>query len=1058
MHVISFLAAFLASAAMASEVSSNDVARAATAFVSEDSIGSLVLKGCSVANVSQRGHLWIVALSPSGHIVMSGSDLADPIVAFSKNDFTEPEPESPAFAVLEGVDSSMAALEAQGDGTRHERWTKLLGGGAPKKGLLRADNPSNDAVVVAPFMHEHFDQCQPYNDYAPVHEPDENYFEDEYESDRGRCPCGCVATAAAQMVHYFRWPVRIDRIDSFNHSFTNANNVGTAFPLRLDGHVPIDWDTFYDDYIYYYWKGYTPCYDLRGKVAEMVRYPIARLILWCDVMANMCFNPNGSSANYDTITRNVSDWYTSGHWVKVGNNADYSQVVVDLRAGIPLQVSLDGHQVVAHGWADDGTSKYIYLNYGWGGGDYGNDGYYNMNNSSIDDQMQEIFVGHYPRAKPQIDPLPKVCETNVTVNWHFPDFYTNKLSGFTVAASKAATTTSTFFDDFSASEGSSSSSDIYVQTSGNASSLYSDYAGIGSYTYPKAFTLTSASELTFKVSSYAAISSTLEVQARFNGESWQTISTPDLDEGFGSASWNEQRVYLGGHGGEAAQFRIVRSWDGGYYVDSNKNRVDYGYVLIDDFRVTEVLAPLSPETQNVGKTARSYSFNGLDAGATYSFAVTPIMSGALVAAEASDPVTTSIAGEHRTPIPGTQTYSSQNLVFSTNDTSGVWSYSGTGRSNTSIRDLLANSITVNIAGMLTSTSTLSFSWMANCYYKNGAYDTFSAVFKCNDGTDYNLWSKQNTANKTSAQSVSVSLASYAGKSGKIVISYSHSGSQYTRDSYGGTLSNARVTNVQVPSVPAVGWKEETKTALGMPEIRSVSSVSEGFYGECGTNTSAFTVICSSSVESLEARPSHLSLVRDEDVTVTKTGSGTFNVSITPSGVNEGNLRSRMILTLVGTDANGTKCYKDLSLRFSEVAQVISDVVVSASASGGESYSVMVPYSWIEGYGLAPEGSSAAAHEAAVSATADADSDGLPNWAEFICGTDPSDPDDKLTVFIDMEDGKPVVTYSPDDGRIASGFKAVIKGTSDLALSTWEVVTETRTSTCRFFRVEIVPEN
>jgi hypothetical protein len=60
----------------------------------------------------------------------------------------------------------------------------------------------------------------------------------------------------------------------------------------------------------------------------------------------------------------------------------------------------------------------------------------------------------------------------------------------------------------------------------------------------------------------------------------------------------------------------------------------------------------------------------------------------------------------------------------------------------------------------------------------------------------------------------------------------------------------------------------------------------------------------------------------------------------------------------------------------------------------------------------------------------------------------------------MEDGQPVVTYSPDDSRIISGFKAVIKGATDLsaALSTWEVVTETRTSTCRFFRVEIVPED
>ena len=96
----------------------------------------------------------------------------------------------------------------------------------------------------------------------------------------------------------------------------------------------------------------------------------------------------------------------------------------------------------------------------------------------------------------------------------------------------------------------------------------------------------------------------------------------------------------------------------------------------------------------------------------------------------------------------------------------------------------------------------------------------------------------------------------------------------------------------------------------------------------------------------------------------------------------------------------------------------------------------------------------------MAANADADSDGLPNWAEYVFGTSPTDPAEKLVAFITMVNGEPVVTYSPGDSQIADGFKAVIKGTTELsaALSTWEVVTETRTSTCRFFRVEIVPEN
>lgn len=1051
---MSFFAAFLANAAMASEVSGDDVARAAAAFVSEDSIGSVVLRGCSVANVSQRSHLWIVALSPSGHVVMSGSDLADPIVGFSKNDFVEPDPESPAFAVLEGANASVATAETQGTGARHARWTKLLGG-MKKSGLLRADNPSSGAVVVEPFLAEHYNQWQPYNDYAPVHEPNENNFASNYKPYRGRCPCGCVATASAQIFHHFKWPARIDNTISYGHVFQDDTGQEKSFPIRFDGHEPINWNAISNEYAYLYWKGSNPCYDLRGGVDETVRYPIARLILWCDVLAHMYFESSGSSSSYDTIASNVLDWYTQGHWVEVGANADYSQVVSDLQAGVPLQVSLEGHQVVAHGWAQDGTSKYIYLNYGWGGS---SDGYYNLDNSTIALPIQEIFVGHYPRAKPQIDPLPTVSGTSLSLNWHFPDFYTNNLSGFTVSISRTATTPSIFLDDFSASEGSSTSDDMYIQTSGSDSWLYSDYAAIGTYSFSKSVTLTSASVLTFKVASYAAISSTLEVQARYNGGSWQTISTPDLDKDFGDAHWSVQRVYLGDHGGETAQFRIVRDWGGRFYIDEEHNRVDYGYVQIDDFKVTEANASLSLENRNIDKTARSCMLTGFDAGFTYAFSVVPIMSGAIAPAESSDPVSTIIEGERRAPLPGEQTYTPATLSFSTSDTSGTWSYSGSVVDDTTILDKSSCSISAAISGTLTASSSLSFGWSANNYYGNGS-DSLSVVFTAIDGTSTTVWETTNAAN-SNRKNVNVSLAELAGLSGKVTISCNHSGSWYIGVQYGGRLYAPQITNVLVPSVPAVAWKTETLAALGTPEILSVSAVSEGFYGECGTNTTTFSVVCSETVEALDARPSHLSLVRDEDVSVSEMGNGKFKVCVTPSGINETNFRSRMILTLVGTDSNGTKCYKDLSLRFSQVEPKPTEVHVAATTSSGVAFSVDIPYSWLEDNGLVASGSDAAAYEAALASTADADSDGLPNWAEYVCGTSPTDPTEKLVAFITMVNGEPVVTYSPGDSQIAAGFKAVIKGTTDLsaALSAWEVVTETRTSTCRFFRVEIVPEN
>ena len=1038
--------AWMASAAWVSE---QDALKAAEAFVKRDAVGRVVLSGCDVASILQRGNIWVVALSPSGHILLSRTDLADPIVGFSKNDFSEPDPDSPAYTYLAGIDASLAALESNG-GTRHDRWDRLLTGGTGKRLLRSADIENPDTIVIPPFLESHYNQCQPYNDYSPVYESSTN----SLGSYRGRCPCGCVATAAAQGFRHFRWPARMDRVDSFNHNFTDANEIATSFPLRFDGHVPMDWAALEDSYDseaggewvpnpdkqgWLIWKAYT---DLRGTVPEAMRHPIARLIMFADVLAHMSFGANASSANYGTVASNASDWYTPGTWV----SADDSRVRSDIANGVPVQVTIPGHAVVGHGWATDGANdKYIYLNYGWGGS---NDGYYNVGDSTI---IEKVYVGHYPRAKPQIDPLPRVCGTSLALNWHFPDFYTNKLSGFTVSISRAATTPSTFLDDFSASSGSSSSPDIYVGTDTDygydGSLLYTKATTAGVYTFPGSYMLTSASVMTFDLLSFSALGAVYEVQASFDGGDWETISTPLLKSDWGSSDWATERVYLGGHGGESVRFRVRNSRNSGSYYST-------GRILLDDFTVTNVLAPVEPEIQNVDKTARSLALNGLAAGATYSFSVTPTISDALVDGESSESVSTSIAGTRNTPIPGEQTYTPTMLSFSASDASGTWSYSGTAVDDTTVLDKSRCAISVAIFGTLTTSTSLSFGWSANNYYGNGS-DTLTAVFTAIDGTATTVWETTNAANRD-RQNVNVSLGELAGLSGKLTISCNHSGSYYVGDQYGGRLYAPQITNVLVPSVPAVAWDTETLTALGTPQILSVSSTAEGFYRECGLGTTTFDVTCSGSVTSLKAWPSHLALVGNDDVSVTPRGNGRFTVTMTPSGITEYNERSRMILTLAATDANGTTAYKDLSLRFAPIDAVASAVKVDATTSSGCAFSVDVPYEWIETSGLVSPGSAASAYEAALASTADADGDGIPNWAEYVCGTCPTNSSSKLTATIRMEDGAPVVGYDPSDG-IVSGFKAVIKGTNDLSedFSSWQVMTGT--TSLHFFRVEIIPE-
>lgn len=1031
-----------------------------------DAVGRVVLSGCDVAAISQRGNIWVVALSPSGQVLLSRSDLADPIVGFSKNDFSEPDPDSPAYAYLAGIDASLAALESNG-GTRHDRWNRLLAGGTGKR-LLAADVESPDTIVIPPFLESHYNQWQPYNDYAPVYEASTN----NLGSYRGRCPCGCVATAAAQGLRHFRWPARMDRVDSFNHNFTGTNGVATTFPLRFDGHLPMDWAALEDDYINYtrvcvtnyYSGGYSwwweTNYDLRGTVPEATRHPIARLVMFADVLAHMSFKSGGSSANYGTVAENASEWYVKGRWVDMLQGA--TQIRNDISAGVPCQVSIGaynennvrykGHAVVAHGWAESGSIQYLYINFGWGGS---NDGYYNLADDIQDYQEKEVYVGHYPRAKPQIDPLPKVCGTSLTLNWHFPDFYTNNLSGFTVVASKTATTTSTSIDDFSSSTGvSSSSEDIYVATDSagyDGSLLFTKPTAAGTYTFPDSYTLTSASVLTFKLYSFAALGAVYQIEARFNGGAWTTLYTPALKTDWGASGWSTERMYLGSHGGQTVQFRISNSHSGSWYPQ------DESRILLDDFAVTDVLAPVAPEIQNLGKTARSLTLTGLDAGATYSFVVTPNLSGALVDGESSEPAMTSIAGTRNTPIPGEQTYAQTTLSFSASDTSGTWSYShdsyGSVVDDSSVKGILNCSITARLAGEITAASTLSFQW-STAHYPENSVNTWSAVFIDGSGNETSLGG-DSASSDVSMQNVNLSLSGFAGQSGSIRIFYSHdSGGAWTSSS--GILHAPSISNVLVPSVPAVAWNTETLTALGTPQILSVTSASEGFYRECGLGATTFDVTCSESVTSLAAWPSHLALVGDDDVSVTPKGNGRFTVTVTPSGITEENARSRMILTLAATDANGTATYKDLSLRFAPIDAVVGAVTVNATTSSGNAFSLDIPYEWVEGNGLVPPGSAASAYEAALAATADADGDGIPNWAEYVCGTCPTNSGSKLTATIRIENGTPIVGYEPSDG-IINGFKAVIKGTNNLSedFANWQVTTGT--TSLHFYRVEIIPE-
>lgn len=140
-----------------------------------------------------------------------------------------------------------------------------------------------------------------------------------------------------------------------------------------------------------------------------------------------------------------------------------------------------------------------------------------------------------------------------------------------------------------------------------------------------------------------------------------------------------------------------------------------------------------------------------------------------------------------------------------------------------------------------------------------------------------------------------------------------------------------------------------------------------------------------------------------------------------------------------------------------VDQVSWTPAVFASGDGGAARELYVNPSWMFSVGIV--GASASDEELVEAAQADDDGDGFTNEEEGILGTDPKDPDSKLSATITSEDGLMKVGYNPENA--SSGTHRLsyrVLGVTDLG-GDWKDVTsmsdeDRQTNGYRFFKVQV----
>lgn len=489
-------------------------------------------------------------------------------------------------------------------------------------------------VVVAPLTSSHWTQGSPYNDYSPK---GTTAFTSGWEA-------GCVAIAAAQELYYWQWPWSLGAVRETSHPVMNESPLA----IRFDGNVPFDWDNMPDSF------------SDGGTLAQ--KHAVAHLVLACQSLVQMQFVNAGGEAKKNLP--GTMEWFEFGSQVdpKSGDEA-LAALRSDFEFGSPVQTGINfkgygGHEVVGLGYATSDDKKLIWLNLGWGGG---SDGWYDLSETDASETIiKSVQLGFRPIKSVQIEPVAPVSGDSVTLNWHLPNCYTNKISGFTVATKKLGNTTTTWSDDFSTAKGRSNNANEVRIVNGALKAW--DGTASGMYIWDDVIVPTADSEMTYDVGSSYMSGMTVRFEAKVDGE-WQTIHTVAVNGEKEPNYYNwgtttaADPVSLESLAGQPIQLRYVVEYTNGSIFSS-----DDASVKIDNLAVSNVKTFEDVSSATLPASARTTSFTSLESGEVYAFTVTPVMSDE--SAAVTQTVTTTIGSPAASPVIGAVTMSPKgsNLV------------------------------------------------------------------------------------------------------------------------------------------------------------------------------------------------------------------------------------------------------------------------------------------------------------------------------------------------------------------------------------------------------------
>ena len=367
--------------AAAQNVTPQEAATVAQRFL--ESQGKTLVR-CAKAVDNGQDELLYIFNAENAFVVVSGDRSAQPVLAYIDHQlYNDGDAVAPFKMWIDHYANQIAQIKREHivQPQPAALWEAILSG-AP---AFRTGDS------IAPLMLSRWDQGEYYNYYCPR----------DPAGDNGRVVTGCVATAMAQLMYYFRFP----ESGVGSYSYTDENY----------GVQSADYGNAHYDY------------NAMCDVPTCINTEISKLIYHCGVGVDMHYGPSGSGMNNHSAARVLRTYFKyspeTEYLFRDSTNLNWDSVIVShLNRRMPLYYAgwsvpdINGHGFICDGYKTMDSSYYFHFNFGWSG--Y-MDNYYYTNSlfvgSSNFNLAQELIINAYPDTTLYIYPTTQPLTGSLTL-------------------------------------------------------------------------------------------------------------------------------------------------------------------------------------------------------------------------------------------------------------------------------------------------------------------------------------------------------------------------------------------------------------------------------------------------------------------------------------------------------------------------------------------------------------------------------------------------------------------------------------------------------------------